>query len=258
MDTTVDTTDPTTRPNAASLRETLPRFAMIMATLLALAAFPQSAFFTVERIEVRGAGMIPAAEVVELSGLKRAERLFAVDAAAALRRLRADPRIREAAVLVRPPRIVSIKITERRPMAALITGAGFAMVADDHVVVAITPDSGGLPEIEDRTRPDAEARPGHSAASEGVRAALEALDVVQARLAVDLKRIVVAKGPDLTLITRSGLEIRAGGLLGLSERLGQVPRVLDALRAKGLTPASLDLRYGGSVVVRPYGAGDGR
>lgn len=244
--------------NAASLRDTLPRFAMIMATLLALATFPQSAFFTVERIEVDGAETIPAAEVVELSGLRRAERLFSVDAAAALRRLRADPRIREAAVLVRPPRIVLIRITERRPVAALVSGDGFARVADDNVVVAIAPDSVGLPEIEDRTRPNASFRPGHSVASAGVRAALAALDAVPAHLIGDLKRIVVATGLDLTLVTRSGLEIRAGGLVGLTERLDQVPRILDALRARGVTPLSLDLRYGGSVVVRPSGAGDGR
>jgi len=254
----VDTTDPTTRPNAASFRETLPRFAMVMATLLALAAFPQSAFFTVERIEVRGAETIPASEVVELAGLRRSERLFAVDADAAAQRLLADPRIREAAVLVRPPRIVFVMITERRPVAALVVVDGFARVADDNVVVSIAPDSGGLPEIEDRTRPNVRVRPGQSVASEGVRAALAALDAIPAHLAGDLKRIVVATGPDLTLAARSGLEIRAGGLSGLSERLEQVPRVLDALRAKGVTPASLDLRYGGSVVVRPAGAGDAR
>lgn len=243
---------------AASLRETLPRFAMIMATLLALAAFPQSAFFTVERIEVLGAETIPRAEVVDLSGLRRDERLFSVDASAALRRLEADPRIREVAVLVRPPRMVFIKVTERRPVVALVVGSGFARVADDNVVVAIAPDSGGLPEIEDRTQPNVRARPGLSVASAGVRAAIAALEAVPAPLAGDLKRIVVATGLDLTLITRSGLEIRAGGLSGLSERLGQIPQVLDALRAKGITPASLDLRYGGSVVVKPSGAGVGR
>ncbi len=254
----MDPTDPTTRSNAASLRETLPRFAIIMAALLALAAFPQSAFFTVDRIEVRGAETIPAAKVVELSGIRRAERLFAVDAAVALRRLRADPRIREAAVLVRPPRSVFINITERRPVAALVAGDGFARVADDNVVVAITPDSGGLPEIEDRTRANVWVRPGHPVASEGMRTALAALSAVPEQLASDLKRIVVTAGLDLTFITRSGLEIRAGGLAGLAERLGLVPRVLDALRAKGVRPASLDLRYGGSVVVRPSGAGDAR
>lgn len=258
MATVVDPADPTTRPDTASLRETLPRFVMVMATLLALATFPQSAFFTVERIEVHGAQTIPAAEVIELSGIRRAERLFAVEAAAVLRRLRADPRIRDAAVLLRPPRTVFITITERRPVAALVVGSGFARVADDKVVVAITPDSGGLPEIEDRTSPSARVRPGHSVASDALRAALLAMDSVPEHLAGDLKRIVVAVGLDLTFVMRSGLEIRAGGLPGLADRLGQVPGILDALRAKGIRPLALDLRYGGSVVVRPFGAGDAR
>ncbi len=231
---------------------------MVMAALLALAAFPQSALFTVGRIEVRGAETLSAAEVVALSGLARAQRLFAVDAAAVRQDLCADPRIREAQVLVRPPGTVVLGIRERRPVAALVAGGMFARVADDHVVVEVTPDSSGLPEIEDRTVAGAPPRPGQVVSSEGLRAALAALGIASTQLGGDLKRIVVAHGLDLTFVTRAGVEIRAGGPAGLSERLNQVPQVLAALRAKGIRPASLDLRYGGSVVVKPFGAGDAR
>lgn len=232
-----------------------------MAALIAVAALPQSALFTVQRIEVTGAATLSAAEVIALSGLRSAERLFAVDAEAAHRRLSADPRIRAAAVRVRPPRTVTIAVTERRPVAALVVDGGFARMADDLVIVAVTPDAGGLPEVVDRAGEIRRIRPGHVVTAEGVRAALAALAVIPPPLAQELARIVVAAGPDLTFVTRAGLEIKAGGLAGLSDRLRQVSPVLDALRARGVRPAALDLRYGGSVVVTPVGAtgaGDGR
>jgi len=229
-----------------------------MAVLIAAAAFPQSALFTLERVEVRGATTIAPDEIIALAGVRTGERLFAVDVGQAARRLQAHPRIKTAAVRVRPPRAAIITIVERRPVIALAAGDHALLVDEDLMVVAAVADGRGLPEVIDRAGRTPLARPGDHAPSEGARVAVAALALMPLPLRDDVVRIVVAAGPDLTLITRAGLEIRAGGLAGLSDRLAQVPQVLDALRARRLSVAAIDLRYAGSIVVRPTTGGDGR
>ncbi|MGH2406122.1 MAG: cell division protein FtsQ/DivIB, partial [bacterium] len=239
------------------------RFAIVMTFLLAAAAFPQSALFVVDRIDVVGAVTLQPSAVASLAGVERGRRLFAVRAAEHVRRLRAHPRIKAADVRVQPPDGVVITITERRPVMALGVGGRFALLDDELTVVALTDGPAGLPEVEDRTgRPTTLRRVGARAVSEGARIGLAALAAAPPVLRDNLAKIRVMAGPDLTLITWSGLEIRAGGLWGLSGRLAQVPGVLQALAGRGVAPGAIDLRYGGSVVVMPaleeITEGDGR
>lgn len=233
---------------------TLPRFAILMAVLIALAAFPQSALFTVDRVEVQGTRRLSSAEVVELSAVRRGERLFATDGEAVMRRLEADPRIKSAAVRLRPPRGVVITITERVPIAAAAIGSRFALVDEEAFAVALADGPGGLPEVVDNSGMHPLERRGVAAVTAGIRSALAALPVIPEQLRADLIRVVVDPGQDLTLVMRSGLSIRAGKALGLPERLGQVPELLATLRGKQVFPAVLDLRYSGSVVITPAGA----
>lgn len=251
-------TDSSPRPHPSLLLATLPRFAIVMAVLIATAAFPQSALFTVDQIAVVGTSRLLPATVIAISGLTRGERLFAVDAGAALRRLRADARIKAAHVEIRPPHTVLVRIVERVPVVALAAGAGFALLGDDLVVVAVGPDASGLPEVVDRIRAVPWARPGAPVVSGAARTAVAALPAIPPAMRADLQRIVVAAGQDLTLVLRSGIEVRAGGPTGLADRLAQVPHVLEALRARNITASAIDLRYAGSIAVTLATGGEGR
>ncbi len=250
--------DPTPPPHASPRLETLRRFGIVMAALIALAAFPQSALFTVDRIEVAGAEGLAPEVVAEIAGLRHGERLFAVDSAGALQRLRADPRIRAADVQVKPPRTVSVRIAERRPVVALAVGAQFAVLGDDLVVVSVGPSGHGVPEVVDRIRPVPWTRAGAPVASRAAQIAIAVLPAIPGSLRADLARIVVSPGPDLTLVLQSGLEIRAGGPSGIAERLAEVPQVLAALHARGQAAAALDLRYAGSIAVTLATGGEAR
>jgi cell division septal protein FtsQ len=228
-----------------------------MASLVALAAFPQSALFVLDRIEVAGAETLSPEAVIAISGLRAGQRLFAVDAAGAVRRLRADPRIRAAEVRLRPPRAALVTVEERRPVMALVVGAGFALVDEHLVAVALARDAGGLPEVVDRSGRTAWARAGAPVPSEAARVALAALGDLPSWLRGDLRRMAVGPAADLTLSTRSGLELRAGGLAGLQQRLAQVPEIIDTLRARAMTVSVIDLRYEGSVAVKATRGGEG-
>lgn len=244
----MSTPDPSCHQPSPS--RTLFRFAVVMAALLALAALPQSALFAVDRVEVSGASSLSVDAVIARAAIRRGERLFAVDAEAAARRLRSDPRVREAQVRLRPPRTIAIAIVERRPVIALAIPGGYALVADDLIAVEVRGAPGALPVVVDRARADEQPRAGLPVEGPGVRAAVEALPAIPPELRGGLATIVVAPGGDLTLVMRSGLHIRAGGVSGLAERLARVEQVLAALRARGVSAAAVDLRYAGSIAVQ--------
>jgi len=231
-----------------------------MAGLLAAAAFPQSALFTLDRVDVTGATVLTSDEVITVAGLHVGERLFSIDASRAARRLEGHPRIKTAAVRVKPPRAALITIIERRPMFALVVGDHTLLVDEELLVVATAPASApraGLPEVIDRDTVRL-TRPGEAVPSRGASAALAALAAVPPWLRAEVVRIIVDAGSDLTLVTRAGLQIRAGTPAGLADRLAQLPQVLEALRARGVRVVTIDLRYAGSIVVMPAPGGDGR
>jgi cell division protein FtsQ len=243
---------------APSGRGALARFAIVMAALCAAAALPQSSLFSIERIDVAGTSALDAATVRALSGLAPGQRLFAVDAAAVAARLAAHPRIKTAVLRVRPPHAIAITVVERRPVMALAVDEGFALVDEELVVVDARPDPGDLVRVIVRTGMPGWPRPGTRIAADLGRAVLDAQAAPPAAMAADVAEIVVSPGPDLTYVMRSGLRVRAGGPAGLAARLAQVPGLLDALRARHLGVASIDLRYAGSIVVKPVAGGEVR
>jgi cell division septal protein FtsQ len=176
-------------------------------------------------------------------------RLFAVDAAAVLRRLRADSRVKSAEIHIAPPGTVRLHVVERVPCVSLVVGDRYVTLGDDMVAVAMAPDPGGVPQVVDRVGAVPWVRVGSLVASRAARIVIEVLPSVPPALRRDLKRVTVLPGPDLVLVLHSGLEIRAGGPAGFGERLSQVPRVLAALRSEGVVVAAVDLRYAGSIAV---------
>jgi cell division protein FtsQ len=229
-----------------------------MAVLLAVAAFPQSALFALDRVEVGGDTQLTGDAVLTIAGIRRGDRLFAIDAVGSVRRLRANPRIKTADLWLRPPRAIIVRIVERRPIVALVSGERFAWLGDDLVVVDVAGDPAALPVVVDRVGKTPWSRVGAPVASVAAKVALAVLPAIPPALRADLQRIEVTVGPDISLQLRSGLQIRVGGPDQASERLAQVPDLIMALRARGVTPVSIDLRYAGSVAVRLAPAGEAR
>jgi hypothetical protein len=153
---------------------------------------------------------------------------------------------------------MSIAIVERRPVIAVVLGDEFALVDEELMVVEVGPHPGDLVRVVDRSGRSGWVRPGTRVSSDAGKTALDALAALPEILATDVFKVIVAPGPDLTFVMRSGLEVRAGGPSGLSDRLAQVPGLLTALRARRLSVASIDLRYAGSIVVKPVAGGEAR
>ncbi|GEM_PF-1077788 len=237
-------------PLGARLRR-LTRFLAATCLLCAVAAFPGSALFALDSVTVRGTANLTADDVLRRIGIGPGDSAFQVDAAAIRHRLRQDPRIADASVALAFPHRLTVTIRERAPVAALAFGDGYVLLGADGVAVARAPAPGpALPLLVDHLQLPW-VQPGTPVPSARVRFGVR----VAAALPADLRSTVIGvrvdTPGDVELETLDGVWLKLGDAQGLDERLELAPRVLAAIRARGIHARYLDLRIPGSVVVMP-------
>lgn len=245
-------TAPATAARPAAVR--FLRFAAAMAALCAVAALPQSAFFTVSSVTVIGARQLSAADVLARAGVPAGTRLAEVRPPVIAARLR-DPRIAGVRVLVSLDGRVRIHVSERVPHAAVPYRDGFLIVDHTGVVMTQARQPGRLPvvAVDDAALPW--VRLGDRIPSEGVRRALDLLRQVPA---AELERGIglrMDRAGGVHLSTADGIRVLLGHPRGLMLRGHTLPQVLETVRRQRLAPAVVDLRYAGSVIVRPDAEG---
>lgn len=233
------------------------RFATTVTLMLAVAAFPRSAFFPVREVVVEGAQAVPPAEVIARSGVRKGDRLFLVPAGQVAARVAGDPHIAIARVSIVPPGRVAIRIVERVPYAAVPYRGGFLVLDDDGVVIESRPNPAGLPVIVFDGSALSWMRFGDRLPSDEARVGLDALQRLPSEVAVAGTRLRVGDGGGLTMVTPDGIPVLLGQMSGLRERAGVLPQLLTSLRQKRMGVQYLDLRIPGSVVLKPSGAPGG-
>lgn len=242
-------TSPKARPPLASVIPLL-RFLTVMALLLAVAAFPRSAFFTVREIAVEGTHQVPPADVIARSGLHLGQLLFTLPAREAALRIASYPRIASAVVSIAGRGRVRIRVTERIPRAAYVYKGGFLLVDPQGVAIEQRVNASGLPVISVDGAAPPWVRLGDVVPSVAVMQMLAALDAMPESVAGGA-RVRMARNGDLGLTTADGITVLLGQPRGLAERAVILPQVLEAVRTQHLSLAYLDMRFAGNVVMRP-------
>jgi cell division protein FtsQ len=223
-----------------------------MALLLAAASLPGSALFTLRSIEVEGARTLTPDDVRAASGLSPgAQSVFTVNAQEVARRLATHPRIASARVRVRPPYTVRIQVRERVPVAAVPYERGYAVVDAVGTVVEVTDRRPPLMLVSERGRRVAWVAPGHEIPSPAVREGLAILRVMPEALRGEVAHLQVTPDREVFLYTVDGLEIRAGPLRGLRQRLDAAPEILRAVRALGGRLEYVDLSLADQIIIKP-------
>src|SRR5262249_15606290 len=191
-------------------------------------------------VEVVGARRLDEAAVRAAAAIEPGTNLFAIDVAAAEARMASLPGVRRAHVVRHLPGRVTLLLEEREPYA-LVNAGGLHWVDAEGYLVATDPRPGatGLPILTGIGAPT----PGTSAPSEGLRAGLALLHVLQrtsGRLAARVSEIDLSRplGPVLYLV--DGIEVRLG-VDAWSDRLARLDGVLGELDARGERVASIDL-----------------
>lgn len=105
--------------------------AMIVIALLVGAWFiTRTPVLDVDRIEVRGAVATTTDEIIAASGIRPGEALLEVDGSAAAAHIRELPYVETASVVRKWDGLVTITVTERRPVAIAASSDGVAMLVD--------------------------------------------------------------------------------------------------------------------------------
>ncbi len=227
----------------------LMRFLAAICALCGVAAFPASAVFDIRSVAVRGNAAVPAAEILRRAGVGPGDSVFRVNAHEIRARLRADPRLEDASVSLAFPRRLVISVRERTPVAALPVGDGYVLLAANGVAIAAAPSAGPYPVLR-VGRLGAPVEPGAAVQDPGVRLGAGVAGSLPQALRADVAEIQVDAG-EAVLETRDGIAVRVGGADGIASRLAMAPDVLAAVRSRGMRVEYVDLRFPGSVIVKP-------
>ncbi|HLN13231.1 MAG TPA: FtsQ-type POTRA domain-containing protein [bacterium] len=228
----------------------LGRFLAAVCALCAVASLPNSSAFALTSVSVRGNAALPTGEALERLGVRPGDSAFRVNAFEIRRRLLEDPRVADAAVALSFPHALVVSVRERDPVAALVLPNGYVEIGGDGVAIsrAATPGRGLRLEVQPLALPWLQL--GTAVPSDDVRFGA----AVAAGLSPVLRSQVMAvrvEAGELILETRDGTWVKAGGPDGLDERLALAPRVLAAVRARGIRARYVDLRVPGNIIVLP-------
>lgn len=209
--------------------------------LLAVYSLFQSPLFEVQEVEVEGARQLTEEQVALVTGIRAGENLFALDLAAARRRLEALPVVERAEVRRAFPGRVVVSIRERMPVAYLSTDAGFWAL--DGEGVALFVDDGlalSVPIVTATPQPV-------PAAGERVEAPhlAAALDFIRALSAEGRAVLVeVRLGPEgVVAYTEDRITVRLGSDGDMSERAWIFEGLLQQFASWGRQVAEVDLRH---------------
>jgi cell division septal protein FtsQ len=207
----------------------------------------------VQTVEVRGAGDIPAGEMAQMLQEIKGRNLLALDLRAARDRLLSHPWVEEATIRREWTGRVQVAIRERTPAAYLLLPEGTYLVDTAGVL---------MERVQEAERPEF---PLPRIAGVGAKGGRLSEPIRSPRLEAALELAVVLRQMGLA----AGSEIRAhdprhlaywprpGGVevrLGrgeYAEQLQRLAEIEEALRMRGIKPASIDLRFRDQVVVKP-------
>ncbi len=212
----------------------------------AYSALTGSDLFRLDHIAVTGNMLLKESDVVALSGLKIGENLFAANLKAATQRLVADPAIKDALLVRKPPGGLLVKLRERRPLALAAVPEGLCGLDGDGVLFPLRQASFDLPVV---TGIDAVAdKPGVYNFSNLVAF----LDQLRSDTPAFLEEVsevhLVSATEARVFLVGDGLTLR----MGLEDAVEQVRRFDAFVRAgahRNQIPAYVDLRFSNQVIV---------
>jgi cell division protein FtsQ len=204
-----------------------------------------SPFLAVRTVRVDGTGTLPADRVAAATGIRTGTPLARVDTAAAVARVRKLPQVAAVEVSRGWPHTVVVTVTERVPVAVVVTGGGQRALLDRDGVVFDTvtgdPPAGVVPLDV--------ASPGpHDAAT---RAALAAVTALPGDVRGQVTGVVAHTPDDVTLALTDGRSVLWGSADQATRKAQVLKALLDRIEAGDLDPAAtLDVSTPGSVVLR--------
>lgn len=216
---------------------------------LALYLFLQSPFFRLEGIDVSGTQRFSEADIMVVGGLQRGQNLFDIDIGDLTERLRAEPVVKDARVRRRLPSGLTVVLTERQPVAAIVAdGALWSLDAEARVLGEVT---GPLGLAVIRTLESvSKVVPGTFLSDPMMRAATGVAAEMPEMLALRVVEIRTTPAGEIELVTRDGVVAKLGAWRDMGEKMQILLSLLRQASERGALPSVVDVRHPDKPVVR--------
>ena len=186
-------------------------FLMLLLVLAATAAGTRANFWKadlhVATVQVRGNRIVPGEDLISLAHINTGERLFDVDLYAASKRLLENRFVQSASVNRDVPDRITISVTERAPVAAIVAQKKFYIDAEGYVLPPTLSDEVFDIPVITGSVPPGELVPGKQVSSPLVKEALGFFTTSQAlgdEIYRQFSELHIAEGKDIIAYTADG------------------------------------------------------
>ena len=181
--------------------------------------FVYAPIFTYQRLSLDGATYLKADDIERIADIHRGEPLFMLKTDAVALRLRQDLRIEDAQVRRVLPDTLAVHITERRPLATVVTDYGYADLDRSGKILAVHKDLAQMqiPLITGWNLH--EKYVGDDVQDETVRQILAFLGAIPADFLTQISEIALLQPDYVVAYTTSAVQIRLGSFGPLNSGL---------------------------------------
>lgn len=225
------------------LRRTITVVAVVVVAA-ALVALERSPLVGLEEVRVAGAERLTGEEVVAAADLELGTSTLRLGLAQVERRVEALPLVRTAGARRIDPLTVLIEVEERTP-ALVVAGPGGRVLVDREGVVLAEGDAEGLPVVELAGELPVPGQSVHAVPALGN--AHRAWRELSGPLRAEVVALDAAGRDELTLVLRSGIEVRFGRAERVDEKVRALGAVLEDVGAAEI--AVVDVRAPSAPVV---------
>ena len=183
----------------------------------------RSPLLDVERIEIVGSTLLTEADVASVGHVRRGDPILLLDVADAERRLRRDPRFVRVVVQRRFPATVSIRVTDRRPIAVVIGPSRGVVVGEGGTIIGVAAGDELLRHVE--VSDDPPITPGRRL-SPPLAAAVDVMGSMGFEIAVQIQKMRITPEGELIFDLGEGRTVLFGGVDDAERKLLSIRTML--------------------------------
>lgn len=203
--------------------------------------------FVIRGVDISGAGDIPAADVVRLSGIPLGGRLSAVDETAIRSRVESDGRLAFVSLEKKYPTRLVLTVRPRSRDAFILQAGKLVVLDSDGYVVSVgdvTPED-GMPYVMGLRASNCQLGRRLDAPDDRLDALKTVLEALKARNATGyVSEINLERLGDIELIARKGIVVSLGNSENMGNKVLWMAGALADLEARGETLGRLDVSSG--------------
>jgi cell division protein FtsQ len=197
--------------------------------------FVNSPFFNTREIEVRGNQYADAGHLIELSGLQEGISIFVNQTERAEDWLELNSYVEEAKVRRFLPGKLIITVTERQPLAVVVSGDAFLTLAADLTILSRQNSVSGLeyPLITGVKDIAPGIMPGYALTGDQIKSGINIISQMEDHIYAGISEINVEDTQKVRIYLDSGVEVRVGDSQNFNDKYSLFTSILNQQQTEG-------------------------